>query len=167
MTISADAAILQILDWVDNDNPMDDSGNDDDDLDDLYRETIIVRVPDGQSDVEDTNRKNDTDSSDEDVSPLQQQTPVRRRHPKKTLTSNRLVNLYVNQEDDDNNTNNPLLFPKLGDKRKLCSACSDDIAGPANKQKWASFPSNKTHCQKCGVSFCPSHLTYVCTKHIS
>ena len=92
MTISADAAILQILDWVDNDNPIDDSDNDDNDLDDLYRETTIVRVPDGHSDVEDTNRKSDTDSSDEDVSPQQQQTPVRRRHPKKTLTSNRLVN---------------------------------------------------------------------------
>ena len=22
-------------------------------------------------------------------------------------------------------------------------------------------------CQKCGVSYCPSHLTYVCAKHIS
>ena len=91
MTISADAAISQMLDWVDNDNPMDDSDNDDDDLDDLYEETTIVRVPDCQSDDEDTSRKSDTDSSDEDVSP-QQQTPVRRRHPKKTLTSNRLVN---------------------------------------------------------------------------
>ena len=70
---------------------MDDSDDDDDDLDDLYGETTIVRVPDCQSDEEDTNRKSDTDSSDEDVS-LQQQTPVRRRHPKKTRTSNRLVN---------------------------------------------------------------------------
>ena len=77
------------------------------------------------------------------------------------------INLYVNQDDDDNNANNSRLFPKLGDKRKLCSACSDDIAGPACKQKRASLPRNKTQCQKCGVSFCPSHSTYVCAKHIS
>ena len=67
---------------------MDDSDNDDDDLDDLYGETTIVRVPDCQSDEEDTNCKSDTDSSDEDVSPPQQQTPVRRRPPKNILTSN-------------------------------------------------------------------------------
>ena len=72
---------------------MDDSDNDDDDLDDLYGETtIVVRVPDCHSDEEDTNHKSPSDSSDEDVSPPQQQTPVRRRHPKKILTSNRLVN---------------------------------------------------------------------------
>ena len=89
MAISADEAMSQIFDWVNNGDPIsDDSGNDDNDLDDLYGEDNVVRVPDCHSDKEDSNRQ--SDNSDEDASP--QHVPVRKSHPKQTLTSNIPVN---------------------------------------------------------------------------
>ena len=88
MAISADAAMAQLLDWVNNGNPMPDD-SDDDDLDDLYGEDTVVRVPECHSGDEGSNHQSDTDS-DEDESPPPQH-PVRRTHPEKTLTSNRLV----------------------------------------------------------------------------
>ena len=58
--------------------------------------------------------------------------PELERRPRFGLQKNIIskINLYVNQKDDDNNANNPGLFPKL------CRACSDDIAGPAYMQKF-------------------------------
>ena len=45
MAISEDDAMSQILDWVNNENPMsDDSDNDDNDLDYLYGEDNIVKI---------------------------------------------------------------------------------------------------------------------------
>ena len=81
------------------------------------------------------------------------------------------INLYVNRDDDndddDDDGNAPQLFNKLGDKRKICTTCSDHISGPQYKQKRTALPRNKTQCQKCGVPCCPSHLTYICGKHTS
>ena len=67
--------------------------DDDDDLDDLYGEDTVVRVPECHSGDEGSNRQSDIDS-DEDEPPPQH--PVRRGHPKKTLTSNRLVHSIDN-----------------------------------------------------------------------
>ena len=95
MTVPVEEAIAHILEWVDNGNPMSDGDDDDgdDDLDNLYGGDNTVRIVDCHSEEENNNRPSDTDSSDEeDDQQQQQQQQPKRRHPKKILTSNRLVN---------------------------------------------------------------------------
>ena len=63
MAVSADEAMSQILGWVNNGNSMpDDNENDDNDLDDLYGEDTVVRVPDCHFDEEDGNLQSDTET---------------------------------------------------------------------------------------------------------
>ena len=90
------------------------------------------------------------------------------RRPRNGLQKSiiRKIELFIDKNDDDDD-NEVQKLPKLGDKRRNCTACLDDIAGPQYKQKKPTLPKNKTQCQTCGVPCCPTHLTYVCGKHIS
>ena len=77
------------------------------------------------------------------------------------------INLYVNQ-DDDNNASNPWLFPKLGDKTKTFVVHVPMILLAQHvSKKGHLYQEIKLSVKNVEFSFCPSHLTYVCVKHIS
>ena len=50
------------------------------------------------------------------------------------------------------------LFQKLGDTRKNCIKCLQDISGIDYKPKKVKLSKNKSQFQECGVAFCSSHL---------
>ena len=103
VSFTSDDAISNILNWVDEGNPLEsDSDDGDDDLGDLYGEDIDIVIgvvhSDSEVDEEDGHHtadkyKDDHGSSDSDS----EEPPVKR--PKKMVTSNRLVNSIDNSLD--------------------------------------------------------------------
>ena len=91
-SFTADDAISNILDWVDQGNLLDNDNDDGDDLGDLYGQDIdMVDEEDGHHSAD--KDKDDHGSSESDS----EEPPVKR--PKKMLTSNRLVNSLDNSLD--------------------------------------------------------------------
>ena len=102
VSFTADDAISNILDWVDQGNPLDNDSDGGDDLGDLYGEDIgiVVRVvhSDGEVDEEGRHHSADKDKDDRGSSESDSEEPPVKRQ-KKLLTSNRLVNSLDNSLD--------------------------------------------------------------------
>ena len=102
VSFTADDAISNILDWVDQGNPFDNDSDGGDDLGDLYGEDIdmVVRVvhSDGEVDEEGSHHSADKDKEDHGSSESDSEEPPVKRQ-KKLLTSNGLVNSLDNSLD--------------------------------------------------------------------
>ncbi|XP_066920700.1 uncharacterized protein [Clytia hemisphaerica] len=56
-------------------------------------------------------------------------------------------------------------YSRVGESRKRCRVCLDDIAGKGCKKRKDSLNKTKNRCQKCGECICEKHSRLVCKKH--
>jgi len=56
-------------------------------------------------------------------------------------------------------------YSRVGESRKRCRVCLDDIAGKGCKKRKDSLNKTKNRCQKCGECICEKHSKLVCKKH--
>ena len=88
------------------------------------------------------------------------------RRPKIGLSKTTLLKMsLIVDENPRVVVNNVPSLPKAGEQRRYCRQCLNDISGDEYNSKKRKLPRNKSQCQKCGESYCPSHLLQICNNH--
>ena len=81
-----------------------------------------------------------------------------------TLQKNTIqkMNLILNEKKEPIENDNLVLYPSIGETRKRCTNCIDNIKGKGFRQKVKNVTKIKTQCQKCSKSICNEHSIVSC-----
>ena len=72
------------------------------------------------------------------------------------------MNLILNEKEEPIENDNLVLYPSIGETRKRCTNCIDNIKGKGFRQKVKNVTKIKTQCQKCSKSICNEHSIVSC-----